>query len=119
MKNLKVMFDKFKKYLGDIFTSKEVKKERDKTKYLSQFTKDYYDRNDAEKILIYCLYNLEFDRESKSMHNVARMYGSIEATLILEKFLKIAEEFEFEENETYGMHMIRKAKEYLKVNNCM
>lgn len=113
------MFDRFKKYCSDIFKNKEVRKNKDKDKYLSQFTKDYYDRNDAEKILIYCLYNLEFDRDSKSMHNVARMYGSIEATLILQGFLKIAEEFSFMEGETYGMHMIRKAKEYLKLNNCM
>lgn len=95
-------------------------------KYLSQFKKDYTERNKAENILVEGLFKLEYVAYRSESLNSARILGAMEAVLILEGVLQGGGSFDYKKSdhkflfikyttqESYKEHIIRLSKEYLQ-----
>lgn len=101
----------------DVFSNKNNEYKKN---YLVIFKKSYEERNNAENILVECLYNLEFLNSSS-----LRYLGAAEAVLIMEGYIKLGGAFDYKEKEkklffipykvkeTYSEHIIRLIKDYL------
>ena len=102
------MFDKLKQKKLDKYVAK-------RDAYLSKF-KPYEERSIAEKIIVGCLYKIEFmgayEREE------IRHLAAIESALIMEEFLAYGKKFDEIKypGETYKTMIIRLAYDYLKEN---
>lgn len=95
-------------------------------KYLSQFKKDYTERNKAENILVEGLFKLEYVVYISKSLNSERILGAMEAVLILEGILSGDGSFDYKKSdhnflsikyttkESYKEHIIRLSKEYLQ-----
>jgi hypothetical protein len=116
--------------LLNIFYNKEDFNKKKET-YFKSFKKEYNERTLAEKLLVECLYNLEFLNS-----NNQRFSGAAEAILIMENYIKLGYVFDYkryEENikifgiklytnkiqETYNEFMIRTIKDYLNKNEVL
>jgi hypothetical protein len=109
----------------DIINYPSKKFAEGREKYFLQFKKDYEERTHAENIIVQGLYYVEYVLDGSSKDEL-RYLGAIEAVLVLEKFLKPDNKFNYKEKEnkflfftfktkeSYRDVILRNAKEYLK-----
>lgn len=110
----------------DIFKGKEkLSPKEKKEKFLKQFKKDYKQRTLSESILVDALLKAETYGDNN------RYFGAMEAILLVEGYLKPGQNFDLENKkekvlfmnidtkESYGEHMIRITKEYLKTKGVL
>lgn len=103
----------------DMFKSDKQRKKEYISDYLDKkVKKDHSERTISERIVLQAYLELKFVLDS-------RLLGAIEATLVMEDFLKGGEHFDFQEKnkeflfikytlkEDYRSFIIRKAKEFL------
>lgn len=106
----------------DIFKPKrKLSLKEKKENFLKEFKKDYNQRTLSESILVDALLKTEGYGSTNN-----RYFGAMEAILLLEGFLKPGQDFDYknkeeklffmniDSKESYGEHMTRITKEYLK-----